>query len=636
MNEMFSQGGKGSTGILTNKQAIARKFGVKQNEVVYFSVGADLGGYKVIYDKTTQRAYSLPALPVGTIAISLNEHAVLVHSAGTVDLGELAATRREFVCLSDSFVTGLVVNTRNELLIHNGIGYTYLGALPATISSETNPVGNADWKPQIDLNLREELADTTNVVMGDALIGVKQPFTGSVVRTQHSKNTDVVSVKDFGAVGDGITDDSAAFNAAISALSTRGGSVYVPTGNYKVLNLNIDVRTLDFHGNRIGFFGDGPALSVLIGSSAISTSYVMAVTANTTEAVNSVIAGVSFRDLGFEISNALGTPFRLVNTAYAHFSNCYFKGGRNAFESAGSLSASFMNCKFSDAAQYGFYAHDGFSYPSQLSFFQCVVTSNALAGMYAINPGGLRIYGGSIENNGASSTPTFGGGILIDTVEGATGTSIPIVVSGTYFEFNKGLADLSITHANSFCNTSFSVDGCSFGQGGTYTTVDRVHIVHTTTSALRGTVSNCNFHELSGFVPTSANQYIGISGSGTGYRSIFNVNNYFNTVASAPADQTTRIPATAGFAEARIEKFNAVTGASASAATVSFSMFAATPNVQVTVVDGGANTIYSTRITAISATSCTVEVWKTTPSGGGTWTPATNTSVHILAVGPSK
>ena len=93
MNEMFSQGGKGSTGILTNKQAIARKFGVKQSEVVYFSVGVDLGGYKVIYDKETQRAYSLPAdIAPGTTAISLSA-AVLVHSAGSVDLGELAVSR---------------------------------------------------------------------------------------------------------------------------------------------------------------------------------------------------------------------------------------------------------------------------------------------------------------------------------------------------------------------------------------------------------------------------------------------------------------------------------------------------------------------------------------------------------------
>lgn len=116
MNEMFSQGGKGSTGILTNKQAIARKFGVKQNEVVYFSVGVDLGGYKVIYDKSTQRAYSLPVLPVGTTAVSLSKQAILVHSAGTVDLGELAAERNEYITLPGSFTSGSTVNTRNELL----------------------------------------------------------------------------------------------------------------------------------------------------------------------------------------------------------------------------------------------------------------------------------------------------------------------------------------------------------------------------------------------------------------------------------------------------------------------------------------------------------------------------------------
>lgn len=191
MNEMFSQGGKGSTGILTNKQAIARKFGVKQNEVVYFSVGVDLGGYKVIYDKSTQRAYSLPILPVGTTAVSLNEQAILVHSAGTVDLGELAATRREFVNLSDSFATGLVVNTRNELLVHNGIGYSYLGTLPVTITAATNPIGNADWKPQTDPNLREDL--TTKGLLDpqyvatfptvDAMRTYGNHLVGNVVRT---------------------------------------------------------------------------------------------------------------------------------------------------------------------------------------------------------------------------------------------------------------------------------------------------------------------------------------------------------------------------------------------------------------------------------------------------------------------
>ena len=217
MNEMFSQGGKGSTGILTNKQAIARKFGVKQNEVVYFSVGVDLGGYKVIYDKSTQRAYSLPVLPVGTTAVSLNKHAVLVHSAGTVDLGELAATRREFVNLSDSFATGLVVNTRNELLFHNGIGYTYLGTLPVTITSGTIPIGNVDWKPQTDPVLREELA-TATTGKGADLVAFN---TGMESRLVSSKLSDVYTAKDAGIVGDGSDETSKLLNL----INNRNGRI---------------------------------------------------------------------------------------------------------------------------------------------------------------------------------------------------------------------------------------------------------------------------------------------------------------------------------------------------------------------------------------------------------------------------
>ena len=173
MNEMFSQGGKGSTGILTNKQAIARKFGVKQNEIVYFFVGVDLGGYKVIYDKPTQRAYSLPVLPVGTTAVSLNEHAVLVHSAGSVDLGELAAERNEYVTLPGSFTSGSTVNTRNELLTHNGLQYSWSGELPKVVPAGSTPDSTGEvklgaWVSVGDAALRTQLANTT----GANLVGI--------------------------------------------------------------------------------------------------------------------------------------------------------------------------------------------------------------------------------------------------------------------------------------------------------------------------------------------------------------------------------------------------------------------------------------------------------------------------------
>lgn len=42
----------------------------------------------------------------------------------------------------------------------------------------------------------------------------------------------VVNVKSYGAVGDGTTDDSTAFAAAIAAVTTSGGTVYVPPATY--------------------------------------------------------------------------------------------------------------------------------------------------------------------------------------------------------------------------------------------------------------------------------------------------------------------------------------------------------------------------------------------------------------------
>lgn len=57
------------------------------------------------------------------------------------------------------------------------------------------------------------------------------PYTPSATRTVADKLNEVVSVKDFGAVGDGVTDDATSFSSMITALS-NGDYIYIPTGTY--------------------------------------------------------------------------------------------------------------------------------------------------------------------------------------------------------------------------------------------------------------------------------------------------------------------------------------------------------------------------------------------------------------------
>jgi hypothetical protein len=58
------------------------------------------------------------------------------------------------------------------------------------------------------------------------------PFTDSVATNVGEKLAQTVSVKDFGAVGDGVTDDTAAFNTAWTESNPM--AVYIPAGNYEI------------------------------------------------------------------------------------------------------------------------------------------------------------------------------------------------------------------------------------------------------------------------------------------------------------------------------------------------------------------------------------------------------------------
>jgi hypothetical protein len=88
------------------------------------------------------------------------------------------------------------------------------------------------------------LATTTQLASsaGAGAVGFLQSGTGAAARTVQDKLRDVVSVKDFGAVGNNSANDTAAIQAAIDAAAAAGGEVYFPVGTYRFTALTISGR----------------------------------------------------------------------------------------------------------------------------------------------------------------------------------------------------------------------------------------------------------------------------------------------------------------------------------------------------------------------------------------------------------
>lgn len=95
----------------------------------------------------------------------------------------------------------------------------------------------------------EILTNETGVINSGNATAISYTLTapGAVQQTVQTKLEQYISVKDFGAVGDGVADDTAAIQAALNT----GGFVYLPKGTYRT------TATLDVTIDGTGLYGDG-------------------------------------------------------------------------------------------------------------------------------------------------------------------------------------------------------------------------------------------------------------------------------------------------------------------------------------------------------------------------------------------
>jgi hypothetical protein len=95
-------------------------------------------------------------------------------------------------------------------------------------------------------------------------INFLQAGTGAVTRTALSKMREIVSVTDFGAVGDGVTNDSVAFQNAINSIANaQSGIINVPQGTFYIgTSLNL--------ASNLQIIGAGKGVTTLKGAPRIA------------------------------------------------------------------------------------------------------------------------------------------------------------------------------------------------------------------------------------------------------------------------------------------------------------------------------------------------------------------------------
>lgn len=145
-------------------------------------------------------------------------------------------------------VNGEVVKTVRQS-INDAIDSTILGDYQTTLEAELvqEVIRATNREDAIESDLEVEVVRATEAEAGisqdlsdlsleveaqklDTGITVTDKF-GGIARTQAAKNSDVVSIKDFGLVGDGITDETFKMQLAINASATNGFVLDCLSGN---------------------------------------------------------------------------------------------------------------------------------------------------------------------------------------------------------------------------------------------------------------------------------------------------------------------------------------------------------------------------------------------------------------------
>jgi hypothetical protein len=196
---------------------------------------------------------------------------IFTYAAGTTNLEPTYTTSTGTIPHTNPIILDASgrVPSGGEIWLTDGIGYKF------TVTTSTDVlIATYDNVTAQSSGILASLASTTNNSLGDALIGFKQSNTSgflanAVGKTVNDKLQEFVSVKDFGAVGNGVINDTTAIKNAIDYGIANGQSVYVPSGTY-ICSPNVLLFTFSTSVTKtFTLFGDGATSILKIADGAV-------------------------------------------------------------------------------------------------------------------------------------------------------------------------------------------------------------------------------------------------------------------------------------------------------------------------------------------------------------------------------
>ena len=270
-------------------------------------------------------------------------------------------------------------------------GYTILEALLNWVAQVDKMVDNInDWNEYLDdfvmtfdKDLRDKVVSTLrewqesgflDVIIDEALQTEIDLVEEELLKKVNKDDLPYINIMEYGAVGDGIADDTIAFNKSMEKAIENKGVVFLPEGEF-----NIDISSVTFSGEIAPLIGRGKEKTKLkfkngntfrfnsgffMENLTIETDYVIPTAESTTRLFlsNGQIDGLTIKNVDFINTGASsdgslrGQGFIRATASNVHIENVKVVGCRNAFtfDGRGNKNLTFHNITIENAGS-GFY-----------------------------------------------------------------------------------------------------------------------------------------------------------------------------------------------------------------------------------------------------------------------------------------